>query len=517
MTGNVIFYNRFVTLEELTDFIGAADIYVTPYLNEAQITSGTLAYAFGAGKAVISTPYWYAQELLANDQGILVPFGDSAAIAVGVDRYLSDPTLMNATRKRAWKIGRAMIWPVVAQRYMESFERARASLSAPSRKAFAVRTLENRPYELPPLKLDHLLRMSDNTGIFQHAIFNVPNFAEGYCTDDNARAFILTLRLPEMTTRVGRLDIEQLASTYLAFLWDSFNKDTCRFRNLLTRLDKRFTLQELDQSIAQTTRDETLHQGRDVQRTLECMHWLAESNYQIHFGSSSAMSERIIFPVSPNESNGIEDARFVRFVDDDNSVTYYATYTAYNGRVILPQLIETTDFFNFRVLTQNGQAVQNKGMALFPRRINGRYAMLSRQDDENLFLMFSDHPHFWSDPQLLQGATLPWEIVKLGNCGSPIETEAGWLVITHGVGPVRKYSMGAILLDLHDPSKVIGRLHEPLLKPEGAGREGYVPNVVDSCGALIHRGRLILPYGLSDSASTIVAMELSGILAGMVK
>ena len=287
--------------------------------------------------------------------------------------------------------------------------------------------------------------------------------------------------------------------------------------SVMSRLGKRFTLQELDQSIGQTTRDETLHRGRDVQRTLECMHWLAESNYQIHFGSSSAMSERIIFPVSPNESNGIEDARFVRFVDDDGSVTYYATYTAYNGRVILPQLIETTDFFNFRVLTQNGRAVQNKGMALFPRRVNGRYAMLSRQDDENLFLMFSDHPHFWSDPQLLQGATLPWEIVKLGNCGSPIETEAGWLVITHGVGPMRKYSMGAILLDLQDPSKVIGRLREPLLKPEGAGREGYVPNVVYSCGALVHQGRLILPYGLSDSASTIVAVELSELLTMMLQ
>ena len=234
VSGSVIFYNRFVTIEELTDFIGAADIYVTPYLNEAQITSGTLAYAFGAGKAVISTPYWYAQELLANDLGILVPFADSAAIADGVDRFLSDPTLMNATRKRAWKIGREMIWPVVAQRYMESFERARASLSALPRKAFAVRTLENRPYELPPLKLDHLFRMSDNTGIFQHAIFNVPNYAEGYCTDDNARAFILTLLLPEMTNRVARLDVEQLASTYLAFLWDAFNQDTCRFRNFMS-------------------------------------------------------------------------------------------------------------------------------------------------------------------------------------------------------------------------------------------------------------------------------------------
>src|ERR1700677_1480661 len=163
---NVIFYNRFVTLAELTDFIGAADIYITPYLNEAQITSGTLAYAFGAGKATISTPYWYAQELLAKERGILVPFADPAAIAAGVNHYLSDHSFMTAVRKRAWKQGRAMIWPVVAQRYMESFKKARASLSVPARKAFAVRTLENRPYELPPLKLDHLFRMSDNTGIF---------------------------------------------------------------------------------------------------------------------------------------------------------------------------------------------------------------------------------------------------------------------------------------------------------------------------------------------------------------
>ncbi len=234
VAGNVIFYNRFVTLSELTDFIGAADIYITPYLNQAQITSGTLAYAFGAGKAVISTPYWYAQELLANDHGILVPFANSGAIAEGVHRFLSDPTLMAATRIRAWKIGREMIWPVVAKRYMESFTKARASMSVPARKAFAIRTLERRPYELPPLKLDHLFRMSDDTGIFQHAIFNVPNYSEGYCVDDNARAFILTLLLPEITNRVARQDLERLASTYLAFLWDAFDKKNCRFRNFMS-------------------------------------------------------------------------------------------------------------------------------------------------------------------------------------------------------------------------------------------------------------------------------------------
>ena len=234
VAANVIFYNRFVTIEELKEFIGAADIYITPYLNESQITSGTLAYTFGAGKAVISTPYWHAKELLANDRGILVPFADPKAIGEGVKRFLSDPVLMTATRKRAWKLGRGMIWSVVARRHMESFERARASLSMPPRKAFAARTLDNRPYELPPLKLDHLLRMTDHTGIFQHAIFNVPNFAEGYCTDDNARAFILTLLLEETTGLATPLQFEHLASTYLAFLWNAFDQETCRFRNFMS-------------------------------------------------------------------------------------------------------------------------------------------------------------------------------------------------------------------------------------------------------------------------------------------
>ena len=210
VTRNVIFYNRFVEIGELKELIVVADIFITPYLNESQITSGTLAYSFGAGKAVISTPYWHAKELLANDRGILVPFANAEAIAEGVNRFLSDPVLMTATRKRAWKLGRGMIWSVVAHRHMESFERARASLSGSPRKAFAVQTLDNRPYQLPPLKLDHLLRMTDNTGIFQHAIFNVPNFAEGYCTDDNARAYILTLLLEETTSRVTQDQIRTL-------------------------------------------------------------------------------------------------------------------------------------------------------------------------------------------------------------------------------------------------------------------------------------------------------------------
>jgi hypothetical protein len=183
---------------------------------------------------VVSTPYWHAKELLADQRGILVPFSDPQAIAQGVNRFLRDPVLMTATRKRAWKLGRGMIWPAVAQLHMESFQRARANLSRPPRKAFAVRTQDNRPYELPPLKLDHVLRMTDNTGIFQHAIFNVPNFAEGYCTDDNARAFILTLLLQETTSRVVQKQLEGLSSIYLAFLWHAFDQESCRFRNFMS-------------------------------------------------------------------------------------------------------------------------------------------------------------------------------------------------------------------------------------------------------------------------------------------
>lgn len=279
-------------------------------------------------------------------------------------------------------------------------------------------------------------------------------------------------------------------------------------------LNRDFSLHELELAMHQAV-NEPGPLPREVQRTTECVRWLAESNYEVNFAPTTSLGERVIFPVSSNESNGMEDARFVRFIEDDGSIIYYATYTAYNGRAILPQLLETIDFLNFRARTLNGQAVQNKGMAYFPRRIDGRYAMISRQDDENLFLMFSENPHFWSEPQILRRPCQPWEMMKIGNCGSPIETEKGWLVITHGVGPMRKYCIGAILLDLHDPTKVIAELTEPLVRPSENEREGYVPNVVYTCGALVHRDRLILPYGLSDSACTIVTVDLEELFEAM--
>lgn len=255
--------------------------------------------------------------------------------------------------------------------------------------------------------------------------------------------------------------------------------------------------------------------SKESRRTLESILWLADSNYEVCFSDQLALSERLIFPVSSNESNGIEDARFVRFVEDGGNVQYYATCTAYNGRDILPQLIETEDFLHFRMVTLNGGAVQNKGMALFPRRISGNYAMLSRQDGESLFIMFSDNPHFWNDPQMLLRPAESWESVKVGNCGSPLETDAGWLVLTHGVGPMRRYCIGAILLDRDDPTRVIGRLKDPILVAQGAEREGYVPNVVYSCGSLIHGADLIVPYGVSDRTTAIATVPVGRILAAM--
>ncbi len=286
-------------------------------------------------------------------------------------------------------------------------------------------------------------------------------------------------------------------------------------RRIMAPLGENFTHEELERSICGDP-GEGKDRRREVDRTRECMNWLAHSNYEVHFPPSVALSQRVIFPVSSNESNGIEDARFVRFIEDDGSSCYYATYTAYNGRAILPQLLETPDFRNFRVRTLNGNAVQNKGMALFPRRIRGRCAMISRQDDENLFLMTSDNPHFWNDPQLLAVPRQPWEAVKIGNCGSPIETDRGWLLLTHGVGAMRRYCMGAILLDLEDPSRVLGSLESPLIEPTGEQREGYVPNVVYSCGALVHNGRLILPYALSDTSSTIGIVDLAELLDALL-
>jgi predicted GH43/DUF377 family glycosyl hydrolase len=244
--------------------------------------------------------------------------------------------------------------------------------------------------------------------------------------------------------------------------------------------------------------------------------WMeARSNYEVQFQPDQQLSERVLFPATPTQSNGIEDARFVHFRNDDGSYKYYATFTAYDGKAIQPQLLETTDFLRFCFITLNGPAVENKGMALFPRKINGLYAMLSRQDGENISLMYSDNVHFWNERNVLLKPKFPWEIVQIGNCGSPIETDAGWLVLSHGVGPMRKYCIGAFLLDREDPGKVIGRLREPLIKPDEAEREGYVPNVVYTCGYMLRGSELIIPYGLADHSIGFATVQLQELLNAM--
>jgi len=285
-------------------------------------------------------------------------------------------------------------------------------------------------------------------------------------------------------------------------------------RTVLAQLDKTFTTGDLRQAI-ERERVRTGENPAIADRAARGMLLLAESNYEVRFDPAQPVSQRVIFPSSPSQSNGIEDARFVRFRDDDGKTSYYATYTAYDGKIILPQLLETEDFVHFKFITLNGPAAQNKGMALFPRRIGGRYAMLSRQDDENILLMFSDNLHFWEAPKVLLRPAQPWEYIKIGNCGSPIETEAGWLVLSHGVGAMRKYCLGAFLLDLRDPTRVIGRLRRPLLSPGEGEREGYVPNVIYTCGSILHRGELIIPYAMSDSATSFARVPLSDLLRAM--
>lgn len=283
----------------------------------------------------------------------------------------------------------------------------------------------------------------------------------------------------------------------------------------LALLDSNFTLEQLEHALQVTLRDHRMNHD-ELAPLVEQVIMLAKSNYEIEYAPDQNLSERLIFPFGPTESNGIEDARFVQFIDGNGTSNYYATYSAYDGKMVLPQLLETNDFLRFKMHTLNGPAIADKGLALFPRKINGHYAMLSRQDGEHLFLMYSDMLYFWHTKEIILKPTNPWEFVQMGNCGSPIETDAGWLVLTHGVGPMRKYTIGAILLDLNDPSRVIGRLQEPLLTPNENEREGYVPNVVYSCGAIIHNEHLIIPYAMSDYASTFATVPLNDLLSELL-
>jgi predicted GH43/DUF377 family glycosyl hydrolase len=278
----------------------------------------------------------------------------------------------------------------------------------------------------------------------------------------------------------------------------------------LGQLSDQFTITELEAVLADLDRQEGFSQT--VHHATQVMHWLASSNYELSFPENSDISQRVLFPSGVSESHGMEDARLVRFTEPDGSVVYYATYTAFDGFAILPQLVETADFRTFRIATLNGQAARNKGIALFPRRVDGRYAALARSDGESNHLMVSDHVRFWHEAERIQMPTRPWELMQIGNAGSPIETEAGWLVVTHGVGPMRRYVLGALLLELDDPCHVIGHLREPLLTPNESERDGYVPNVVYSCGSIVNDGVLVIAYGASDTSTGFATVSLDALL-----
>lgn len=287
-------------------------------------------------------------------------------------------------------------------------------------------------------------------------------------------------------------------------------------QQLLGKLPDSFTFSDLQGMIAKLQNNGQLPSQAKTD-AINMALWLAQSNYEILFQPDHQISERVIFPVSESESKGIEDARFVRFVDDDGSVIYYATYTAYNGERILPQLIETRDFLSFKISTLNGKQAQGKGMALFPRKIGGQYVMLSRQDGENNAIMFSDNLHFWQQATMLQEPEFPYEFMQMGNSGSPIEMPEGWLVVTHGVGPLRTYSLGIELLDLDDPTRIISRIAEPILVPNAQDREGYVPNVVYSCGAMIFQDELIIPYASADQRCGIATLQVADVMARLTQ
>jgi len=282
---------------------------------------------------------------------------------------------------------------------------------------------------------------------------------------------------------------------------------------ILDQLDDSFTYEELTKILEIAIKDPEITEGQI--KIINQILWMASAHYEIHFSIDSAISERVIFPISATEKKGIEDARFVKFTDDNGEITYYATYTAYDGMTILPKLISTTDFYNFKILPINGEIARNKGMALFPRKINGKYAMLCRMDGVNNYIAYSDKINIWNDAKIIQKPKYPWELVQIGNAGSPIETKDGWLVITHAVGSMREYTLGASLYELDNPEIEIGRLTEPLMVPNELEREGYVPNVIYSCGSIIHNDELIIPYAMSDYSSTYATVDLKELLSAL--
>jgi predicted GH43/DUF377 family glycosyl hydrolase len=315
---------------------------------------------------------------------------------------------------------------------------------------------------------------------------------------------------PARHAEVGTVSPGTSLRTLLASGLDGAGADDEASAYLLALLPERFGRDDLDHALSQLHGSE--HVRRTGPATETVVRRLAASSYVVEFPPETSVSERVLRPVSPAESQGMEDARFVRFVDDTGTVSYRATYTAFDGRTIAPHLVQTGDFRRFQVSVLAGPAAVDKGMALFPRPVGGVHLALTRSDRETTGVATSPDGYVWADPSPLLGPSRPWDLIQTGNCGSPVETEAGWLVLTHGVGPMREYTLGAVLLDLEDPTRVLGQLDEPLLRPSEDEREGYVPNVVYSCGALAHGDVLVLPYGCSDAAVRVGVVDLPDLL-----
>jgi predicted GH43/DUF377 family glycosyl hydrolase len=282
---------------------------------------------------------------------------------------------------------------------------------------------------------------------------------------------------------------------------------------VLDPLPECFTDEELDGRLARLDGDRATRNA--TSRTIEHVRHVAGCSYRVSFEPDSALDERVLWPHAPLERHGMEDARFVRFVDDDGTITHLATYTGFDGFGVAQQLLETHDFTTFDCAPLAGAAAANKGLALFPRRVHGRFAALSRSDRETNAIAYSDDLRCWPTSTTFQTPSATWELLQLGNCGAPIETGDGWLVLTHGVGPLRTYAIGAVLLDLDDPVRVIARASEPLITPTGDGRNGYVPNVVYSCGAVAHGDVLVIPYGVADQTIAVATLSITALIQSM--
>ena len=452
---NVVFHDRFLDRDELLEIIRAADIYVTPYLNEAQIVSGTLAFAVGAGKAVVSTPYWHAQEMLADGRGRLVPFRDSRALTQEINQLLEFPAERLTIRRAAFEYSRPMVMKEMGRNYLALFSQAKAQ-HARARDLPALDTLSQKEQRLPQINLRHLRSMTDDTGMLQHAKYTVPNRAHGYCVDDNARALIVAARAHDL----DRTDtsLTDLASIYLSFLDDAFDAETGRFRNFMS----------YERKWLETIGSEDSH-GRAL--------WaLGEMAGRGHNSGQVALATTMFHNALPALEN-FSASRAIAFP--------ILGMQAYLRR------------------HDNDQRVLELIKAL-GNRLQARFRKCATKDWR------------WHEPVLTyDNARLPEALMACGrvtNDDEMVETPEGWLALFHGVGPMRRYSVWAELLDLDDPSQVIGRLDEPILTPDEHERDGYVPNVVYTCGSMIHGDALIVPYGIADQRCRVATASISELL-----